>query len=90
MTEDQAKEKWCPFVVASHTDPRGRAGYSREEIGLPADTFTHACIGSACMAWRWRRGGRHPGDAGASVDPRGFWHRDGQPLGYCGLAGEPR
>lgn len=53
MTEDEAKTKWCPHAVASHTDPRGMMGYERPELGLPANTFTHACIGSACMAWRW-------------------------------------
>ena len=52
MTEDEAKTKWCPFAVASHTDPRGIAGYARPDLGLPADTFTHACIASDCMAWR--------------------------------------
>lgn len=53
MTEDEAKTKWCPHAIASHTDPRGRAGFERPELGLPADTFTHACLGSDCMAWRW-------------------------------------
>ena len=53
MTEAEAKTKWCPHAVASHTDPRGASGYARDELGLPADTFIHACIGSRCMAWRW-------------------------------------
>jgi hypothetical protein len=56
MTEDEAKTKWCPHAVASHTDPRAQTGYQREELGLPADTFLHACIGSGCMAWRWLDG----------------------------------
>lgn len=42
MTEQEAKTKWCPHAVASHTDPRKRIG----------DGWLHACIGSACMAWR--------------------------------------
>lgn len=58
MTEDEAKTKWCPHTVASHTDPRAISGYEREEIGLPANTFLHACIASACMAWRWNEAKR--------------------------------
>lgn len=37
------------------------------------------CIGSACMAWRWS----HDTTGLISQD------RDGNPLGYCGLAGTP-
>ncbi len=52
MTEDEAKTKWCPHAVASHTDPRAMAHHERPQIGLPTETFRHACIASACMAWR--------------------------------------
>ena len=50
MTEDEAKTKWCPHAVASHTDPRQRV----------EDRFLHHCIGSACMAWRAEHHTRGP------------------------------
>ena len=40
MTEDEAKEKWCPQGPTVATDEYN-AG------------FTFTCIGSKCMAWRW-------------------------------------
>jgi hypothetical protein len=97
MTEDEAKTKWCPHAVASHTDPRQRV----------EDRFLHQCIGSACMAWRedaqmpapqWV----HPGVLatawlGWQVTPTPPDHRgyvlierpQGKTRGFCGLAGRP-
>jgi len=44
MTEEQAREKWCPHAIASHTNPRSKNG---------ADgNWLHNCIASECMAWR--------------------------------------
>ena len=79
MTEDEAKTKWCPHAVASHTDPRAMAHHERPQLGLPTETFRHACIGSACMAWRWKR---HPESAAVKMG-------HGDATGYCGLAGSP-
>lgn len=92
MTEEEAKTKWCPFAVASHTNPRGKTEYDSDGTRLPAPTFQHACLGSACMAWR-------------SSGERRFWKSDNAPVkdgqfisdaeqrvehhGYCGLAGQP-
>ncbi len=45
MTEEEAKTKWCPHAIASHTNPRQHNG----------EVWLHNCIGSACMAWRRRR-----------------------------------
>jgi len=42
MTEEEAKTKWCPHAIASHTNPRQHNG----------EVWLHNCLGSACMAWR--------------------------------------
>lgn len=43
VSEAEAATKWCPFAIASHTDPR--AVYDEH--------FNFNCIGSKCMAWSW-------------------------------------
>lgn len=54
MTEDRAKEKWCPFsrvaldegMAANRTASMGRGGYA----DIAEET---RCLASGCMAWRW-------------------------------------
>jgi hypothetical protein len=76
---------WCPFArafIASDVagTPDGAAGVNRivdkhtlSDTGA-ADLIGAGCVGSMCMAWRWRS----PKDEDAE---------DGK--GYCGLAGKP-
>jgi hypothetical protein len=45
MSEDEAKQRWCPFVRLVGLHNRG------EVFNGPIT----ACIGSACMAWRPER-----------------------------------
>lgn len=78
LTEDEAKTKWCPHAVASHTDPRRgfHAGETRDE-----HCFT--CIASECMMWRW---GFRDAKMGEARLARAL--RDDPPTrGWCGLAG---
>lgn len=72
-TEEEAKTKWCPHAVASHTDPR--AGFHND--GRP---IQFPCIASACMAWRWTI-------APAYIGPERTMSHEA--YGYCGLAGKP-
>ena len=77
LTEEKAKTKWCPEVIASHTDPR-RGFHPGEEPKQYHQSGLHLCIGSACMAWRW--------SLDTTYDDEVMCHRR---QGYCGKAGEP-
>lgn len=76
MTEDEAKEKWCPFVRVTVRDD---GAYIERPEGL----CTIRCIASECMAWR-KDGHKlepdkhHPNELIETL-----------PIGYCGLAGKP-
>ncbi len=79
MTEEQAREKWCPHarVSASNEPALGNHAANRWENpqGLPDGA---GCIASDCMAWRWQdslsiRDGEQPSKSNN---------------GYCGLAGK--
>ena len=75
MTEDQARESWCPFVrlgsVNSNAHYEGFCWNNRGD-----DTHEANCIASDCMAWRWQPRIENKGD-------------DMGRHGYCGLAGKP-
>ena len=85
MTEEQAREKWCPFVRVGF----GMNAPDQSCIAATGNRMTTMddecnCIASDCMAWRWAHlGGDH--------------NAIGEPLpenvpgeGYCGLSGTPR
>lgn len=84
MTEDEAKTKWCHAMAAESINRRDGK---------------ETCIGSSCMAWRWRprrvlRSFKDgvtivPVEPGQSFDSS-LWFSDtvpGESDGYCGLAG---
>lgn len=79
LTEEEAKKRWCPHVIASHTDPRGKFGAE--------GAYGHACIGSACMAWRKQESAAFAHHAEAQFQRTGA--RLESTEGFCGLAGRP-
>ena len=90
MTEEEAKQKWCPFARDAESNA---AGYTTTNT-------TAKCIGSACMAWRCGTRGavKHretnvvrflmPGDTYNPLEEIHF-EADDRSNGYCGLAGNP-
>ncbi len=90
MCEESAKMKWCPHVVASHTDPRRISRYDSEgSLGGNAGEPQHNCIGSACMAWRWAdyMNANNEEHFRAAAPPGSVL---GAPVGYCALHGVPQ
>ena len=84
MTEDEAKTKWCPHAVASHTDPRAKSEWDEDGNSTGTKRFRHNCLGSACMAWRWwSRSYPNEPSTPAVLEARK------NDEGYCGLAGRP-
>jgi hypothetical protein len=104
VTEEDAKEKWCPFARVIERDCDGSTRARNRVVHLDAagnvlkeitDTLAGTrCIGSACMAWRWEK------SEAKAVE--GYQTPDGQSIttrwaridpvdgaGFCGLAGKP-
>jgi hypothetical protein len=97
MTEEEAKQRWCPFArLLAHTysqDGQGRSyegGYSyNRSPDSDDDRGPHMpggslCIASACMAWRWKL----PADERRY--PNSAWAEERRDHGFCGLAGAVR
>ncbi len=56
MTEDKARERWCPFVRQAYAFGESIAA-NRDSEGRP-DRMGR-CIASGCMAWRWHHSAAH-------------------------------
>ena len=80
MTEEEAKTKWCPFArVEMYVRGVVGRGCNRivtddhdlnEKIQVAINgTGGTKCIGSACMAWRWRVLGSDLGWCGLGGKP---------------------
>ena len=55
LTEEQAREKWCPFVRTMAVTEGNVAASGFNRVAQLPDTngvMSATCIGSACMAWR--------------------------------------
>lgn len=90
MTEEEAKTKWCPMVRFSGGELNVIDRIAQQKVmnnrskAIDIGTTVGAvstCIGSACMAWRWRT----IEITGADMPPYKFAQSDKE--GFCGLAG---
>lgn len=77
LTEEQAKEKWCPNTRVS--SPHGTWNVSIRRESVPHTR----CIASQCMAWRFYVEPIY-GDAG------GYMGQRQTDKGYCGAFGVPK
>lgn len=88
MTEDEARQKWCPFSRIA--DPNAMTGGNRRyrQQGGGAAPAKHAfnqatrCIASECMAWRWKLVVKEHHPMQLIIEPDEYSETDG----YCGLA----
>ena len=88
MTEEQAREKWCPFARTATAAGGGSFNRLYDKKDAAPNPTVCRCIASSCMAWRlgekphWGGDtlGRTPKESGAVTVRRG----------YCGLAGESK
>jgi hypothetical protein len=85
MTENEAKEKWCPFArqldwasESPSVDIPAQMMFSAANRYLAPNNDFPRCIGSDCMAWRWS-----PGVSGGTSEAFSSVE------GHCGLAGKP-
>ena len=94
VEEKKAGECWCPHV--RHPGEEGGAFNRGFEAGNAINTgrtsgnWSCACIGSRCMAWRWK----YDKVLKTTDDPDApalEWFESVQSTthGYCGLAGRP-
>lgn len=97
-TENEAREKWCPFARTLHREVfQENTRQKKEQLGLESVNRLSTglgpfscCIASECMAWRsggpaWRD--RESGILFAAPPKQG--ESDKVQVGYCGLAGKP-
>ena len=82
MTEDEARQKWCPFVRVMYSYGEGDPGAVAASVNREGGVIPHdcRCIASDCMAWRY--------DPQATAFDAELTGKE-RPHGYCGLAGKP-
>ena len=83
MTEDQARKKWCPFVMVKSPSRGVLANNRGEAISKTGQALSTACVASDCMAWREIK------TTTTVTDPPGANQVTVTFGGYCGMAGPP-
>lgn len=72
MTEEEAKQKWCPFVrvLVAPNDATWQGSMVTNRGDVPAEPADTRCLGSDSMAWR---------PSGTRSNPTGFCGLAGEP-----------
>lgn len=86
LTEEAAREKWCPFARVYAVVDGDVVTVNRETLSQPAKWCR--CIASGCMMWRWEAGARLDAKRDFVVQGMGE-HGVGHARGFCGRAGKP-
>ena len=79
MTEEEAKTKLCHRTLYAQLTVK-------DHVPQPSEIRAAACVGSACMAWRWEAGTFDEYGKPSVKNAQGYIVKAG---GYCGLAGRP-
>lgn len=72
FTEEQAKEKWCPFArcaMKGEEDKWYVNGINRWPLAAADHQTGPKCIASECMAWRWKNTLHERGHCGLAGAP---------------------
>ena len=80
MTEDEARQKWCPMVRLAYDTVSANRFVNDPRSGMTTPDADCCCIASDCMMFKWDDNYDHGGDSTAdrynTANNRG---------GYCGL-----
>ena len=91
ITELDALKKWCPFTRhAAFGSPAINRSGDADKFGIDYNPVNkwNKCVGSDCMAWRFRKPNSEWVERELS-DGSKMGSFENVPNGYCGLAGKP-
>ena len=84
MTEEEAKQRWCPYAI--YVFGNGRVSGNRDDEGGRSYVLSQGvcnCIASDCMLWRWELTQHQANELNARGNNKAVAY------GYCGLGGKP-
>lgn len=80
MTEDEARQKWCPFARVAYPESISGCNVINRLYNTPSPGPCR-CIASGCMVWRWEIRNVEPPEGEILLPEKS------DEEGYCGLAG---
>lgn len=87
MTEDEARQKWCPMVRVTITrnDATWQGNMLTNRGQIPAANTDTLCIASDCMMWKATDNEIKENAQGPIEDGHAMKASDYVAAGYCGL-----